>query len=113
MRVAAQQLHKGLDDRVGRNLDLGVDDAGLGPEDGDAGGHQAAGGGGAQRRVQRDQLGDGVGAQHLGCIGGLNGDHALAGERSRPAISVRITSRLALSAVSWPRCASSGAVWKA
>ena len=35
----AQQLHKRLDDRVGRNFDLGVDHACFRAEDGDARGH--------------------------------------------------------------------------
>jgi len=49
-----QQLHKGFDDGIGRDLNLGVDDAGFGPEDGDASGHEAVGGGGAQSGVEGD-----------------------------------------------------------
>ncbi len=47
-------------------------------------GHQAAGRRRAHGGVQRHQLGDGVCAQHFGCLGGLNGHHALACRAQQP-----------------------------
>ena len=88
---AAEQLHKGLDDGVGRDLDIGVDHAGLGTEDGDAGGHQPAGRGGAQGGVEGDQLGDSVGAEQFdGISAAWMATTRSPAARSRPAMSVRI-----------------------
>ena len=59
----AEELDVGLDDGVGADGDFGVDDAGFGAEDGDARGHEAAGGGEAHGGVEVHHLGDGVGAE--------------------------------------------------
>ncbi len=62
----------------GPTVDLGVDDAGVGAEDGDALGHEAAGGGEAHGGVEVHHLGDGVGAEDLVDAVGLDGDDACA-----------------------------------
>ena len=62
----------------GVDFDFGVDDAGFGPEDGDAGGHEPARRGHAHGCVKGDQFGDGVRAEDFGGIFGLDGDDALA-----------------------------------
>ncbi len=78
MRVCAEELDVGLDDGVGADVDLGVDDAGFGAEDGDALGHEAAGGGEAHGGVEVHHLGDGVGAEDFVDAVGFDGDDALA-----------------------------------
>ena len=62
----------------GPTCDFGVDDAGFGAEDGDAGGHEAACGGEAHGGVEMHHLGDGVGAEDFVDGVGLDGDDALA-----------------------------------
>ena len=52
----------------GLDLDIGVDDAGLRPKDGDPGGHQPIGGGRAERGVERHQFRNGVCAQHFDSV---------------------------------------------
>ena len=77
--VVPRSLDEGLDDGIGADLDLGVDDAGFGAEDGDAVGHEAAGGGEAHGGVEVHHLLDGVGAEDLvDGAGGLEGDDAFA-----------------------------------
>ncbi len=78
MRGVAEELDVGLDDGVGADGDLGVDDAGFGAEDGDACGHEAAGGGEAHGGVEVHHLGDGVGAEDFVDAVGFDGDDALA-----------------------------------
>ena len=73
---AAQQLHKRLNHRVGRNLNFRIDHRSLGPEDGNALRHQPICGVGAEGSVQGNQLRNGVRAQNFVRIGGLNGHHA-------------------------------------
>ena len=74
----AQKLHVGLDHRVRADFDLGVDDAGVGPEDGDALRHQLGRGGHAHGAVEVHHLGDGVRAEDLVDTVRLDGYHALA-----------------------------------
>ena len=76
--VAAQELDVGLDDGVGADADLGVDDAGLGAEDGDALGHEALCRVQAHGGVEVHHLGDGVGAEDFVDALGLDGDDAFA-----------------------------------
>ena len=73
----AEELDEGLDDGVGGDGDGGIDDGGFGAEDGDAGGHELAGGGEAHGCVEVHHLGDGVGAEDLVDVGGDGGDDAL------------------------------------
>ncbi len=75
---AAEELDVGLDDRVGAYVDFGVDDAGFGEEDGDACGHEAAGGGAAHGGVEMHHLCDGVGAEDFVDGVGLDGYDSLA-----------------------------------
>ncbi len=62
----------------GSTVTVGVDDAGLGAVDGDAGGHEAAGGGAAHGGVEVHHFDDGVGAEDLVDVVGLEGYDALA-----------------------------------
>ena len=64
----------GLDDGVGGDFDLGVDDAGFRAEDGDSLGHEAAGGGEAHGGVEVHHLSDGVGSEDFVDVVGLDGD---------------------------------------
>ena len=74
----AQNLNVGFDDGVGADVDLGVDDTGFGTEDGDALGHEAAGGGEAHGGVEVHHFFDGVGAEDLvDGAGGFEGDDTL------------------------------------
>ena len=74
----AEELNEGLDDGVGRDLDRGIDHAGLGAEDRHARGHEASCGGRAHGGVEVHHLGDGVGAEDLVDCRGDGGDDALA-----------------------------------
>ncbi len=68
----------GLDDGVGADGNLGVDDAGFGAEDGDACGHETLCGREAHGGVEVHHLGDGVGAEDLVDTVGFDGYDALA-----------------------------------
>ena len=82
IRVRPEQVHEGLDDGVGANLDLGIDHAGFRTENGDAGGHEL----GALARpylgIQLRQLGAVVCPRDFMLIGGLFRQHpgTLAGQ---------------------------------
>ena len=58
-------MDEGLEDRIRADLHLSIDDRSFRAEDGDALGHEAAGGGQAHGGVQVHHLLDGVGAQHF------------------------------------------------
>ena len=74
----AEELDVGLDDSVGADGDLGVDNGGLRAEDGDAGGHEVAGGRETHGCVEVHHLGDGVGTEDLVDAVGFDGYDALA-----------------------------------
>src|ERR1035441_373031 len=78
----AEQLHVRLDDGVRTDRDLGVDDAGFRPEDGNALRHQAFGDGDTDGVVEMHHFGDGIGAEDLVDAADLEGNHEAAVARS-------------------------------
>src|SRR6185312_14732274 len=74
----AEELDKRLDHGVGSDFDSGIDDAGLGTEDGDSCGHQTTRRGGAHGSVEVHHLGDRIGAKHFIDSRSNSSDDALA-----------------------------------